>query len=352
MNMLPFHTVGNYRLTGKRLGKGNFSTVYQAHHTVLGSNVALKIISETKLQEDYVRKNLKREERLLAKLDHPCIIRLFETMYHKNVYCLVMEEARGSTLHQFVVKSCEGIFETQALTIAVQLFSAVDYMHSRSVVHRDLKMENVIYDRVTRKVKIVDFGLGNVWFGGRHLITQCGSPEYAAPELYTPGKRYGPEVDLWSLGIILFAMATGKLPFHFKGGGRVRNTSDRSHFLEQITRGLTDVHLKAIRKYSIHFSSLVSLLLKPNPRDRLTMARALVHPWLRKKQARQLKSSPSANVALSLASVPLTFVEQLVVEQMSRMLGFTVKNVLNEIEKKPYGKVGGVFNLMCWLKKR
>ncbi|RZF38357.1 hypothetical protein LSTR_LSTR011880 [Laodelphax striatellus] len=346
--MLPFHTVGNYRLTGKRLGKGNFSRVYQAHHIVLGANVALKIITESKLQEDYVRKNLKREERLLSKLDHPCIVRLFETMHYKKVYCLVMEEVKGSTLHQFVATNSEGLYETQALTIAVQLFSAVDYMHSRSVVHRDLKMENIMYDKVTRRVKIVDFGLGNDWFGGRHLTTQCGSPEYAAPELYTPGRAYGPEVDLWSLGIILFAMATGKLPFHFKGG-RVRDSNDRSNFLTQISRGLTEVHMKSIRKYSIHFLSLVSHLLKPNARERLTMEKALKHPWLiraAKRSCRQQKNNSSTSVPR------LSFVEQMVVDQMSRMLGLTVKQVVAEIEKKPHGKVGGVFNLMCWLKRR
>nr|XP_046493020.1 hormonally up-regulated neu tumor-associated kinase homolog [Neodiprion pinetum] len=163
--------------------------------------VAVKVIDTGAIREDYVFKNLTREARLLSKLRHPNIVRLYETIQCGSVYYLVIELATGGDLSTHIKNQplCR-LDEKTAKGYGRQLVSALEHMHSRGIVHRDLKMENImLQDPWKERIKIVDFGLSNMYTGESLLKTHCGSPEYAAPELFVVGKRYGPEVDLWSL---------------------------------------------------------------------------------------------------------------------------------------------------------
>lgn len=194
--------VGNYRFTGKVLGKGNFAKVEEAIHIILNTKVAVKIMDVNEIREDYVIKNLYREGKILLKLNHPCIVSLYETMQtSNNVYYLVTELVSGGDLCSFVKNQRTGrLEELPTRNFARQFASAIGHMHSLGVVHRDLKMENVMLDAKQTQIKIVDFGLSNIFNQNISLQTHCGSPEYAAPELFVNGSHYGPEVDLWSLG--------------------------------------------------------------------------------------------------------------------------------------------------------
>lgn len=197
--------VGNYFVTGRSLGKGTFAKVYEAVHSNLKTTVALKTMNITDMKDPYMKKHFKREAMLLSRLNHPGIIAIFEVMQTRNHYCIVLEFG-GDNLCDFVRAQKRGrLDEATARGISRQLVSAISYMHEKDVVHRDIKLENILVNRATKKVKLTDFGLSNVFDKETLLATHCGSPEYAAPELHL-GKSYGFEVDIWALYEFLYSV--------------------------------------------------------------------------------------------------------------------------------------------------
>nr|CAD7258661.1 unnamed protein product [Timema shepardi] len=150
----------------------------------------------------------------------------------------------------------------------------------------DLKMENVLLDAAKERVKIVDFGLSNLWDSKSLLQTQCGSPEYAAPELFVAGQKYGPEVDMWSFGVVLFGMVTGRLPFLTPREGTATLQDRRKHLLGQINVGLTHLQRRILANMSPEFRNLVNRLLTPAVEKRLTLNELLLHPWVTVRKCR------------------------------------------------------------------
>ncbi|KAG7256820.1 hypothetical protein CRUP_031051, partial [Coryphaenoides rupestris] len=181
--------IGNYRLL-KTIGKGNFAKVKLARHVLTGREVAVKIIDKTQLNPTSLQK-LFREVRIMKILNHPNIVKLFEVIETEKTLYLVMEYASGGEVFDYLVAHGR-MKEKEARAKFRQIVSAVQYCHQRRIVHRDLK--------------IADFGFSNEFTLGSKLDTFCGSPPYAAPELFQ-GKKYdGPEVDVWSLGVILYTL--------------------------------------------------------------------------------------------------------------------------------------------------
>ncbi|KAF3706768.1 MAP/microtubule affinity-regulating kinase 4 [Channa argus] len=179
--------IGNYRLL-KTIGKGNFAKVKLARHILTGREVAIKIIDKTQLNPTSLQK-LFREVRIMKGLNHPNIGEVFDYLVSHG-----------------------RMKEVEARAKFRQIVSAVHYCHTKNIVHRDLKAENLLLD-ADANIKIADFGFSNEFTLGNKLDTFCGSPPYAAPELFQ-GKKYdGPEVDVWSLGVILYTLVSGSLPF-------------------------------------------------------------------------------------------------------------------------------------------
>ncbi|XP_038865539.1 MAP/microtubule affinity-regulating kinase 3-like isoform X6 [Salvelinus namaycush] len=201
--------VGNYRLL-KTIGKGNFAKVKLARHILTGREVAIKIIDKTQLNPNSLQK-LFREVRIMKLLNHPNIVKLFEVIETERTLYLVMEYASGGEVFDYLVAHGR-MKEKEARAKFRQIVSAVQYCHQKHIVHRDLKAENLLLD-ADMNIKIADFGFSNEFTLGNKLDTFCGSPPYAAPELFQ-GKKYdGPEVDVWSLGVILYTLVSGSLPF-------------------------------------------------------------------------------------------------------------------------------------------
>ncbi|KAM6961052.1 MAP/microtubule affinity-regulating kinase 3a isoform 3-T3 [Aplochiton taeniatus] len=201
--------VGNYRLL-KTIGKGNFAKVKLARHILTGREVAIKIIDKTQLNPNSLQK-LFREVRIMKILNHPNIVKLFEVIETERTLYLVMEYASGGEVFDYLVAHGR-MKEKEARAKFRQIVSAVQYCHQKHIVHRDLKAENLLLD-ADMNIKIADFGFSNEFTMGSKLDTFCGSPPYAAPELFQ-GKKYdGPEVDVWSLGVILYTLVSGSLPF-------------------------------------------------------------------------------------------------------------------------------------------
>ncbi|XP_019903914.2 serine/threonine-protein kinase MARK2 isoform X9 [Esox lucius] len=201
--------IGNYRLL-KTIGKGNFAKVKLARHVLTGKEVAVKIIDKTQLNSSSLQK-LFREVRIMKLLNHPNIVKLFEVIETEKTLYLIMEYASGGEVFDYLVAHGR-MKEKEARAKFRQIVSAVQYCHQKCIVHRDLKAENLLLD-ADMNIKIADFGFSNEFTMGNKLDTFCGSPPYAAPELFQ-GKKYdGPEVDVWSLGVILYTLVSGSLPF-------------------------------------------------------------------------------------------------------------------------------------------
>ncbi|XP_043553430.1 MAP/microtubule affinity-regulating kinase 3a isoform X9 [Chiloscyllium plagiosum] len=255
--------IGNYRLL-KTIGKGNFAKVKLARHILTGREVAIKIIDKTQLNPTSLQK-LFREVRIMKCLNHPNIVKLFEVIETEKTLYLVMEYASGGEVFDYLVAHGR-MKEKEARAKFRQIVSAVQYCHQKQIVHRDLKAENLLLD-ADMNIKIADFGFSNEFTVGNKLDTFCGSPPYAAPELFQ-GKKYdGPEVDVWSLGVILYTLVSGSLPFDGQNLKELR---------ERVLRG----------KYRIPFymstdcENLLKRFLVLNPSKRGTLEQIMKDRWI------------------------------------------------------------------------
>uniref|UniRef100_A0A8C9RYD3 non-specific serine/threonine protein kinase n=1 Tax=Scleropages formosus TaxID=113540 RepID=A0A8C9RYD3_SCLFO len=240
--------IGNYRLL-KTIGKGNFAKVKLARHILTGREVRV----------------LFREVRIMKILNHPNIVKLFEVIETEKTLYLVMEYASGGEVFDYLVAHGR-MKEKEARAKFRQIVSAVQYCHQKHIVHRDLKAENLLLD-ADMNIKIADFGFSNEFTLGNKLDTFCGSPPYAAPELFQ-GKKYdGPEVDVWSLGVILYTLVSGSLPFDGQNLKELR---------ERVLRG----------KYRIPFymstdcENLLKRFLVLNPTKRGTLEQIMKDRWI------------------------------------------------------------------------
>lgn len=154
---------------------------------------------------------VQREIKILKEIDHPNFVKLFEIIENTDRVYLIMEYATGGELFDYIV-SKDRLSEREACKYYLQIVHGIEYLHGKGIAHRDLKPENLLLDGA-KNLKIVDFGLSNQYTVGETLLTACGSPCYAAPEMVA-GKRYrGMDVDIWSSGVTLYAMLVGYLPF-------------------------------------------------------------------------------------------------------------------------------------------
>ncbi|XP_062329939.1 serine/threonine-protein kinase SIK3 homolog isoform X1 [Osmerus eperlanus] len=205
----PPARVGYYEIE-RTIGKGNFAVVKLATHIITKAKVAIKIVDKTQLDDENLKK-IFREVQIMKMLRHPHIIRLYQVMETERMIYLVTEYASGGEIFDHLVAHGR-MAEKDARRKFKQIVAAVHFCHCRNIVHRDLKAENLLLDH-NLNIKIADFGFSNLFARGQLLKTWCGSPPYAAPELFE-GKEYdGPKVDIWSLGVVLYVLVCGALPF-------------------------------------------------------------------------------------------------------------------------------------------
>eukprot|EP00111_Clytia_hemisphaerica_P001839 TCONS_00005156-protein len=201
--------IGSYHV-GKTIGKGMFAVVKMAEHHQAKAKVAIKMIDKSQLDEENLAK-IRREVHVMKLVKHSSIIRLYEVMETERYIYLAMEYASSGEIFELLKKEGRRN-ETQARHMFRQIISAMEYLHQKRIVHRDLKAENLLLDENNR-VKLADFGFSNIFDVGSKLKTFCGSPPYAAPELFEGKEYYGPAADIWSLGVVLYVLVCGALPF-------------------------------------------------------------------------------------------------------------------------------------------
>ncbi|RNF00472.1 putative protein kinase [Trypanosoma conorhini] len=205
-----FQYIGDYAV-GETIGKGSFGKVKKGRHLPTGETVAIKILNRNKLKSAKMDQKIYREINILKLFSHPNICRLYEVISTPTDIFLIMEYVEGGELYSYIVKK-DVLKEDESRYILQQIVCALEYCHHFLVVHRDLKPENILLGPGLQ-VKLIDFGLANIMKDGEFLATSCGSPNYAAPEVISGKLYFGPEVDVWSCGVILYAMLCGYLPF-------------------------------------------------------------------------------------------------------------------------------------------
>ncbi|XP_011010304.1 PREDICTED: SNF1-related protein kinase catalytic subunit alpha KIN10-like isoform X1 [Populus euphratica] len=266
----------NYKL-GKTLGIGSFGKVKIAEHALTRHKVAIKVLNRRKIKNMEMEEKVRREIKILRLFMHPHIIRLYEVIETPSDIYVVMEYVKSGELFDYIVEKGR-LQEDEARNFFQQIISGVEYCHRNMVVHRDLKPENLLLDSKCN-VKIADFGLSNIMRDGHFLKTSCGSPNYAAPEVIS-GKLYaGPEVDVWSCGVILYALLCGTLPF---------DDENIPNLFKKIKDGIYTLpsHLSPGAR------DLIPRMLVVDPMKRMTIPEIRQHPWFQARLPRYLAVPP------------------------------------------------------------
>ncbi|XP_002742407.1 testis-specific serine/threonine-protein kinase 4-like [Saccoglossus kowalevskii] len=254
---------------GKTLGHGSYANVMWAHSAKHKIKVAVKIVSKKKAPEDYLVKFLPREIDVIKNLKHPNLICFLQSIETTSRVYLIMEMAENGDLLDYI-KSHGAVSETQAAIWFHQLCMGIDYCHHRGVVHRDLKCENLLLNK-NNNLKITDFGFARGSMkpkDGRRILseTYCGSYAYAPPEILR-GMPYDPHFsDIWSMGVILFTMLFGQLPF---------DDSNHKTLMQQVQ---CRVKFPANKTVSEDCKDLICRMLSP-VKERITLKEIKHDPW-------------------------------------------------------------------------
>lgn len=258
-------SIGHYVL-GKTIGEGTFGKVKLGTHILTGERAAVKVLEKERIVEVADVERVAREVHILKLIRHPHVVQLYEIIETRKQLYLIMEYASGGELFDYIVASGR-VQEAEACRFFHQIIAGVEKVHAMNIVHRDLKPENLLLDE-HRNIKIVDFGLSNVYRDGQLLKTACGSPCYAAPEMIA-GHSYVPSLcDLWSCGVILFALVCGYLPFEDQ------NTAT-------LYKKILAADYRPPRFISDSVKDLIAGLLTTEPTRRFTIPVVRSHPWCR-----------------------------------------------------------------------
>jgi 5'-AMP-activated protein kinase catalytic alpha subunit len=261
--ILSGDVLGWYEITKDVLGSGFFGAVRIATHRLTGISVAIKTLNK-KQYVDCGMQYPPREMELMMKLHHPNIFRFFHSIETDEASYMITEIVPGGELFDYAAQR-ERLPENECRGLMRQILSGVDYMHRCGICHRDLKLENILLDAFGC-IKIIDFGLGNFFdiSGSAKKRSFCGSPDYAAPELWESKPYSGPEVDVWSMGVILFILVTGFIPFN------------RSAHVVEIQYQWPKL-LGVV--YSVELLDLVDRIFRP-AHARCRVEDMIVHPWV------------------------------------------------------------------------
>ena len=262
------------------LGEGSFAAVYRVQNRITDSIRAMKIINKSASCSPEDDKEIFNEINILRTLDHPNILKIFEFYSNKESYSIVTELCSGGELFQEIVD--KGPFnENYSAYVMFQILSAINYCHNMKIVHRDLKPENIlIVDRDKNnfpRIKICDFGTSKMFEKGAIQRKLVGSSYYIAPEVLK--KHYDEKCDLWSCGVILYILLSGRPPF----GGE-----NDKEIMERVALGKYDIQSSPFNKVSKSGIDLIQKLLIMDPKKRISAQDALLHPWFKENKSKEL----------------------------------------------------------------
>ncbi|KZF26367.1 Pkinase-domain-containing protein [Xylona heveae TC161] len=263
---------------GKTIGAGSMGKVKLARNMETGEQVAIKIVPRQSTEDHHSTRDRERadhskeirtarEAAIVTLLHHPYICGMRDVVRTNYHWYMLFEFVNGGQMLDYII-SHGRLKEKQARKFGRQIASALDYCHRNSIVHRDLKIENILISK-TGDIKIIDFGLSNLFSPRNHLKTFCGSLYFAAPELLQARQYVGPEVDVWSFGIVLYVLVCGKVPF---------DDQSMPQLHAKIKRGVVDYPAWL----STECRNLISRMLVTDPRQRASLSEIMNHPWMTK----------------------------------------------------------------------
>ena len=256
----------------KLLGNGAFGEVWLVHHKDLDRDFAMKIIKKRK-KNSSDEKELLNEVEILKKLDHPKILKIIDFYSTSKKYYIITEYCPEGELFNEIIKV--GKFdEGQAAFIINQILKVITYCHKMNIIHRDIKPENIMITNREKngclQVKLIDFGTAKIFEKGQQENKYVGSSYYMAPEILK--RKYDEKCDLWSIGVVLYILLTGRPPF---------DGNDDDEILENVKKGVYDKWAYPFPLLSLHAKDLISKLLQYDPKKRLSAEEAIQHPWFK-----------------------------------------------------------------------
>jgi serine/threonine protein kinase len=265
---IPPTTLDLYKFV-KLIGKGAFGKVTLGLHKLTGKHVAIKTFEKSYMKDDFSRKKVFQEVYILKKIHHSNIIRLLEVFESSKHFFIVMEYAGAGDLLHYVKKK-RRLQENEARFIFKQILYGLGHCHCRSVLHRDIKLDNVLLDN-EKGIKLCDFGVSKIIKKHQFIREQCGTPAYIAPEIIADEGYEGFFADLWSLGVVLYAMLCGTVPF------KAPNMKELHVLIKQ-------GDYKFPVEISAESKDLIKKLLLLKPEDRLSIPEILAHPWVKEEE--------------------------------------------------------------------
>ena len=250
---------------GRVIGRGAFGKVNIGLNILTGRIVAIKSFNKKNIINEASKNKILYETNLMRGLCHPSVTKILETFECEKYMLIIMEYISGGNLQNFVKKRRK-LCEKTAKILFRQIIQGIRYIHSRGIVHRDIKLENILLD-LNNIIKICDFGVGKLIKPNTILKDQCGTPVYMAPEILKGNGYKGFPVDVWSAGVALYIMLSGTLPFN----------KDKDHDLEY---SILNNNIKEIKDISDEGNNLLKNILEKDPNKRYTCNQILEHPWL------------------------------------------------------------------------
>ena len=327
--------LSNY-IIGDTLGKGTFGKVKLATHKITKEKVAIKFIEKAKLIKTIDKQRINREIKILKNTFHYNIIKIYQVIETKDYICIITEYAEGGELFKYILEK-KHLSEEESRNIFQQIIDAVSYLHKIGVCHRDLKPENILLSKNKKHIKIIDFGLSNLYltgvtsenpalsFGADFLETPCGSPGYAPPEMILGCKYDGLLSDIWSCGVILYAMLFGSLPF---------DDICEEKLYSKIIKG--DFGFPENIIVSDDVKILLKKILVVNPRLRATIKDIRADPWFMKNYKIIM------GLYISIREIPIC---ENIVDEMCKY-GFNKENIIENVKNNRHNEITTFYYLL------
>ena len=316
--------IGNYQIQ-KIIGEGTFGKVKLARDLITKENVAIKILEKSKIKTNEELERINQEINSLKEINHLNIIDLYEILEDEKNYYLILEYMTGGELFSYIIKN-ERLNEEITSYFLYQIIKGIQIMHEKKICHRDLKPENILLDNENQIIKISDFGLSKK-YNNNLLSTQCGSICYTSPEIIKGLKYNGLKSDIWSCGILLFAMIFGYLPFDDKND-------------EILYSKIINCNIEFNDNYFIssQCKDLILKMLNPNPDKRIDINDILNHPFLVFGKQKYDK----------VKSIYENFDENLIINYMENYLRIdnNNNNILNNIKENKYNNITTIYKLL------
>ena len=309
----------------RKLGEGMFSTVKLASHSLTGEKVAIKILEKTKVTKLEEKERINRELAIMRKLNHYNIVKLYQIVETKLTIYLIQENVQGKEFMEYLNKKGK-LKEVEACKFFHQIISGLEYIHQCGIAHRDFKPENILITNDDTVLKIIDFGLSNMYKNNQLLKTACGSPCYAPPEMIKEESYDGAKSDIWSSGIILYLMLCGKLPFYHE---------QNEIMYEKILSGKFE-HPNYL---SDKAKDILDKIIEIDPKKRLNFEEIKSHPWFNIIDKNELMHK---GINTNEDIIPI---DEEIVSNMEK-IGFNKMELRFNILKNFHNKITAVYDLL------